>query len=182
MRHVETKTTTFRSYRKIAIEAFMNDIRSSQLLNTDLLVSDDLDGLVGIYNSVLVELLDKHAPFKSKKNTIRPKLPWITDEIVRLRQLRRRAERLWRRHGTMSSRNTFQYFRIRTTILLVKACRGYYSSKIENCQGDQKKLYSIVNSLLMPGKTDKFPTYSSKTDLANEFNDYFIDKITKNKK
>ena len=179
IRHIETKTITFRSYRKIAIEAFMNDIHSSQLLNTDLLVSDDLDRLVGMYNSVLSELLDKHAPLKSKEITIRPKLPWITDEIVRLRQLRRRAERLWRRYGTMSSRNTFQYFRTRTTNLLFKACRGYYFSKIENCQGDQKKLYSIVNSLLMPDKTDEYPTYSSKTDLANKFNDYFIDKVTK---
>ena len=80
----------------------MNDIHSSQLLNTDLLVSDDLDRLVGMNNSVLSELLDKHAPLKSKEITIRPKLPWITDEIVRLRQLRRRAGRLWRRYGTIS--------------------------------------------------------------------------------
>ena len=31
----------------------------------------------------------------------------------------------------------------------------------------------------MPDKTDEFPTQSSKTDQANKFNDYFIDKVTK---
>ena len=45
-------------------------------------MTDDVDVLTDRYNSVLLSLLDKHAPFKKKKTiTVYPEAPWMTEDI-----------------------------------------------------------------------------------------------------
>ena len=53
-----------------------------------------------------------------------------------------------------------------------------YIQKIKDCEGDQKKLYRIVDGLLGREKPKVLPDASTDHELAETFNTYFITKIT----
>lgn len=63
---------TFRKYKNINKAEFQSDIiQAFTLLDTD----QDLDYLVGEYNSILKSTLDKHAPMITKRNISRSENP-----------------------------------------------------------------------------------------------------------
>ena len=74
---------------------FKKDILTSLVSDA----SDDASTLVNKYNTVLRELLDKHAPQKTKMVTLRPKVPWFTDAIRDLKIQKRRFERKMNKSG-----------------------------------------------------------------------------------
>ena len=45
------------------------------------------------YNVVMAEVLEKHAPLKSKTVKLVPDVPWFDIEYKNLRRLRRKAEK-----------------------------------------------------------------------------------------
>ena len=51
--------------------------------------------------------------------------------------------------------------------------------KISDCNGDQKKLFKIVDPLHRRNKTTVLPEYSDPATLASTINTFFIDKIDK---
>ena len=73
---------TMRKLKNIDIDSFCQDILSSQLY---LSQSPDLDSLIDQYESVLSELLDKHAPLITRRITCRPHAPWFDDELREVR-------------------------------------------------------------------------------------------------
>ena len=54
---------------------------------------DALNDLVKCYNSTLSAALDRHAPLVTKFITVRPLVPWFSEDIRESRRERRRAER-----------------------------------------------------------------------------------------
>ena len=49
--------------------------------------------------------------------------------------------------------------------------------RVINCEGDQKKLFSLMHSLLGSKKNTVLPEYTSSFTLASTINMFFIDKI-----
>ena len=49
--------------------------------------------------------------------------------------------------------------------------------KISDCNGDQKKLFKIVDTLLGRNKHTTLPKYDSPLTMASVMNNFFIDKI-----
>ena len=58
---------------------------------------DALNDLVKCYNSTLSAALDRHVPLVTKFITVRPLLPWFSEDIRESMRERRRAEKKWRR-------------------------------------------------------------------------------------
>ena len=58
--------------------------------------------------------------------------------------------------------------------LICKAKAKYYQDKVEQCEGDQKKLFEIVDSLLGRGKCKSLPPYEDALSLAEAFSEFFI--------
>ena len=52
---------------------------------------------VDLYNKVLAELLNKHAPMKNLSVVQRKPPPYIDDSILELKRKPRQAERTWRK-------------------------------------------------------------------------------------
>ena len=84
------KTVAARRFKSINLVTFKEDIKNSVLSH---LSSEDPDELAKLYNQQLTEILDKHAPVKTKTVTIRPLAPWYTDDIQSLRKEVRHSER-----------------------------------------------------------------------------------------
>ena len=62
--------------------------------------------------------------------------------------------------------------------LIKKTKVDYYSHIIRGCSGDARMLFGIVNKLLHKCVAMDYPTIcDSDSDLANEFIEFFVDKM-----
>ena len=61
--------------------------------------------------------------------------------------------------------------------LIEQAKRDHYSSIVTDCNGDQKRLFHVINDLLNRKKDEIFPDTICDQDLANRFLDFFVKKI-----
>jgi len=174
--HPPVKEVTFRHYSNIDFASFIQDIEQSELAST---TSNDIDRLVLLYNRSLESILDKHAPLKKKVFVERNMQPWMCPEILAVKRLKRKSEKVYR-----NSKLTvhFEIYKENCKCLgqsIKKAKSEYYLNKISACNGDQGKLFHIVESLLGRTKTTGLPTADSPSVLATTFNDFFATKILK---
>jgi hypothetical protein len=88
------KTITYRNIKAIDLSLWLSDLSKLDLCTNP---SDDLDELVDQYCNSLGNLLDKHAPLKTKVIPIRFQAKWYNNDIATAKRNRRKAERLWRK-------------------------------------------------------------------------------------
>ena len=139
---------------------------------------NDVDDAVHMYNTVLSDLLDKHAPLKTRSVTVRNPQPWMNDDIMEKKRLRRKHEKLSRKNkNNPDHRRDYMNKCMAVRDLITKAKTQYFLDKIENCEGDQKSLFNIVNLLLGRGKPTELPRLQSNAVLSEGFNGFFASKI-----
>ena len=61
---------------------------------------------------------------------------------------------------------------------VVKFKAELIKKKITDCNGDQKKLFKVIDSLLGRKKQQVLPEYSCALSLASVINTFFLDKIS----
>ena len=126
--------------------------------------------MVEMYDRFLSELLDKHAPLKKITVVDRPLNEWMTDNILALKAIRRK---------TRITINFNIYYdscmAVKKAISIRKA--ELMEQNVINCEGDQKKLFSLIHSLFGSKKITVLPEYTSSFTLASSINMFFIEKI-----
>ena len=180
------KQIQYRKLKNIDIQSFKQDILVSELANVNL---NDPNILVEQYNGILSELLEKHAPLKNKTIVIRQQVPWFNDEIKAQKLERRNLENQWRKlkqKENESNRdeieNKKRLYKVSRTIvvnLINNEKVLCYNKNIENCERDKKQLFKNVNELLCNESDTKLPDCDDEEVLANNFNQFFVDKIQK---
>ena len=60
---------------------------------------------------------------------------------------------------------------------IIKSTAKIMQQKMSDCNGDQEKLFKIVDPLLERNKTTVVPEYSDPATLASTINTFFIDII-----
>ncbi len=172
--HPARRSITYRSWKSIDIAALMQDIRSSLLSQPP---PTNFDEALDLYNTILEKLLDKHAPVKQRVIVDHPSQPWINEAILSAKRERRKAERRWRKSGLEVHKLAYKDLCSNVKGLVANAKAKFYVQKIEDCEGDMKKLYKIVDGLLGREKPKVLPTASSDYTLAEYFSSFFISKI-----
>ena len=144
----------------------------------------DMETMAAQYNTTLRKIMDDQAPEKTKTVKKKPAMPGYNDEIKCLKRDRRKSERQWLRHrgdpiknGTC--REEYRLVRNGYRSAIDEAKTEYYSGKVQECAGDQKKLFEIIKSLTKPLQQEQYPDSDSMKDLADAFGDFFIMKIQK---
>ena len=171
----QMKEITYRKIKSIDIEKFCTDIERSDLVMNP---SCDPDLCYVQYCTVLQDILDKHAPERKTKIIIRPLVPWYNDDITLEKQKRRQLERLWRTTDkTPSGRKAFEHQRNITQQCMQKAKTENLNNQISDSTGDQKALFRIANTLTNQVCDNPLPSCDSLADLAEGFNNFFIQKI-----
>ena len=94
----------------------------------------DSNALVGLYNSVLREALDKHTPEMSPPITLRPHAPWYTAGLRVAKRRKRRSERAYRKSGLVVHQQIYRDQCRSCTALLEHNQTQYYKFKIENAE------------------------------------------------
>ena len=156
----------------------MKDIEDMQ----DMIQEGDLSNMINSLESVLTEALNKHALATTKTLTTRKSNPWYTEKIRTQRRILRKMERVYHRYKTNTSWKNFRIQKQNYRDILKKAKTEAISEKVAECSNDTKKLYKIVNNLLDTTNEKPLPPSNDKNKLADEFANYFIEKIQKNQR
>ena len=119
-----------------------------------------------------------YAPEKSLSVVERSSQPWINEEILAQKRIKRKRELQWRKSKSEVDRMAYRKECDILNNLIKKAKKQYFLHQIEQCEGDQKKLFRIVNSLLGHGKAVNLPRHSNPRELSKALDDFFVTKIS----
>ena len=138
------KTIHYRKYRSIDLACFSQDLATSSIVQSP---AKSLDDLVHQYNTVISDVVNKHAPKLSRKLAIKPYMPWYNTTIQMAKRTRRQLERRWRKTKLVADRDAFKKQRETVNNLIDQAKAEYYRQKIAESSGNQSSLFRIVDSL-----------------------------------
>ena len=169
-----SKTITYRAWRNIDSELFAREIMEALDKSPK---TKDMAEMVSVYNETLKETYNKFAPLQSKVIEVRPSAPWFDSEYKSLRRKRRKAEKKYRRTKCDEDKEEFVKLRKETTKLARNKKISRISKKIE--EGSSKTLYQVVNDLTDNVQEKVLPTAKSDEELANNFLNFFQQKIQK---
>lgn len=171
------KEISYRNLKEIDFPRFRSQLANSNLLDEPNPMTP-IDSLVGKYEAVLTSLLDNHAPVKTKTITLRPVTPWFTHEIKEQKSIRRRLERRWRKTNLAADKELFSQQCSLVNQLISSAKTVYYTKMINDSGSDQRALFKSVNKLFHGNRDYLYPSCDSVELLANQFADYFENKIS----
>ena len=79
---------------------------------------------------------------------LRPSAPWISDDNRQSKRDMRHAECTWIKHRLNVHYEIYREKKRRHNNLLRSARSSYVSTKVVDCKGDSKKLFSLVSALM----------------------------------
>ena len=134
---------------------------------------------VDVYNTILRQPLDRHAPMKQKEIKVHHDLPWFNENIKEEIRLQHYKERLWRCNPNEYTQQAFYNQRRYVANLIYSTKRNFLRQKIQECSKDSKAIFKLTNKMLF-GKEDlPLPATDNIKELAQEFGNFFDAKITK---
>ena len=173
---IQYQQISYRKLKNIDMTSFEQDLRQSPLcVNT----SDDLEHLVSQYHQSIHQTLDTHAPVITKTAKVVHKSAWFTTDLRNLKKERRKLEYKWRKTKLEIDHQAFKIARNKFVQEINIQKVNFYSNEVNKCNGDQRKLYQLVNKLTVGKQESSYPEHSTKKQLANDFGIYFQDKIKK---
>ena len=172
----QTRTITYRNYKKIDMVEFKSQLQKSALITEPKTNASDL---YNQYHTVISELVDRHAPLITRSCPARPPDPWITPELIDEKRKKRRLERVWRNTKSDVDKKLFQNQVHKFNNLISTAKSQFFTKLVGENKDNPKKLWSKLNSILHRTKTSVLPNCSDTLNLANSFGTFFQDKIAK---
>ena len=173
----QVKEVAYRKTKLISPDTFACDI--SWVIGSVHLDHLNLKSSLALYNSTLTQVLDQHAALKRKFVPNHRQVPWfsesIRDEIRKNRQL----EWIWRQDKTNPDKYHYFYFQCRlVSNVLFSSEKKYYLNIFHEHRRNIKQVFKVCDSLLGKGKDPPLPPGFMNQELADNFNDFFITKIT----
>ena len=173
------KPRMVRNYKNINMELFQSDLVTTMSQNMQSDHDTTFAEAIQSYNASLQHCLDKHAPARICKVTHRDRPSWMDEEYVKERAKRRKFERTYKRTRCFIDK---RFLDIQTQIckdlVLAKRTHELNQKIISHCN-NQKSLFKLVNEMSGKSKSSVLPeVHGDKCTLSNDFNHFFIDKIT----
>ena len=117
--------------------------------------------------------------FKCKNSQITHIQPWFNDKINMEMLLRRRLEQKWLQDPTQYNLQSFYYQRRHVANVIKTAQKHHYSEKIAESSPDPKAFFGIFHTILRRNDPLPLPPTTCDKTLANDFNNFFVEKIDK---
>ena len=137
--------------------------------------------LVSKYRETTSDYFNQKAPIIEKKIIISDSYnSWYNSDIKKAKRIVRKAEKLYRKHKSIPYRDRYQQLLQAKCKLVERTKTSHYGGKIDKCKNDSKKLHDVLNNLL--GKNTKdyvLPQHESDFNLAQNFKNFFLSKITR---
>lgn len=170
----------FRDFKHFNEDLFLHDLISIENINLDNYFNPNQ--MWYVWKNKFVEIIDKHAPIKSRKVGKR-RTPWITKQIL----LSKRQNNLFKKKACKTrSESDWQAYKLARNSYnkLIKASiHQHYTAEIHNNQGNVKHTWKTINGLInKPKKSSNVSEIRNKlgktidtSDISNAFNDHFTD-------
>lgn len=176
----EDKVSTFRGKIK-DLNNFRDRIKN---LGVDYRMKDINIKYNNFYNGV-IEIFNIFRPMSRAKGRISNK--WWNDEVLNAINERDVNYKKYKLVSSNDNWNLYKHSRNNVVNNIRKAKLMYYEREIDECKGDSKTMWKTLKTLIsnkgvesvdkVQFGQDKIVT--DKTEIANEFNKYFIDSINK---
>eukprot|EP00794_Sanderia_malayensis_P014747 gene14747-16290_t len=139
---------------------------------------DDFCTSIDKYDSIMANLMNKHAPLQEKHVRVNTNSPWFDAEYKSLRRERRKAERDYRRNMSSATKEAYKKKRKETTNLAKVKKPLYFINKINDSGNKLKTLFTITNTLTKQSQGQNLPSGLSDLGVANNFQTFFHEKIS----
>ena len=173
----ERKIVTSRNYKNMDTNSFLRDINARLLNVQSPSTIDEFENLVDSYDTIMSDLIEKYAPLKTRTINLRPKAPWMDMNIIKEKKIKRKYERKWRSSKLYVDKLIYKDQKKKYDKLLNTSHRKYLSNLVLDNQNDPKTLFKLINSLLTNNKKNLLPEHTSEKQLAEEFSEYFLEKV-----
>lgn len=125
----KSKFLFLRSFKNIDMDRLMED--AGRIDWSPVYDCNDVDSMVSLFNKLVLELYDKHAPLKKVKVKHLP-APWLSDGIKQQMSKRDKAKRRYRRDPTEENWSSYKKLRNRCSRLCRDAKRRHIHNSIKN--------------------------------------------------
>ena len=177
------KITICYDYNKENVEKF------GIILNKKLEEANDItsfEKFSDLYQLSIDEACKLDVPKTTKRNKVSN--PWITKGLINAIEKKHRLLKLWKKsitnrnkHGDVDIYRKFSEYRKMLKQLIYSAKRKHYLNKFEECHGNKKKTWEIINKLRGKSKSSMASSIridnnriTSRRIIANKFNSYFV--------
>ena len=143
---------------------------------------DNVDDIVDVWNTLFLEILDKHAPIKSHRVKKKYQPEWLSSEILDCMKQRNKNKL----NGNISE---YKQMRNKVTDLIGIAKKKTYQTKTEEGKSDPRTIWKLFKAFGLKGKgndnENKFAIkcedniITAESDLAKLFNNYFVNVASK---
>ncbi len=174
------KTIVYRQLKKINMDKFKEDIKQNTHLNGEALKEEtDPAKCVQVFSDAAIDLLNKHAPEKKKKITIRPKVKWYTTSVDEAHREKRRWERKWRATNLTIHKELYINAKEKLTEIIKAAKVDYFSNQISEPSNCQKALFKCMDELFHRSRSSALPDIDDSAELAEMMASFFENKVRK---
>ena len=174
------ETITYRNLKQMDMSEFMEELK--EVVN-DLDFDDkDFATCYGEYKSAAELLVNEKAPLVTKTITKQNQPKWVDHEYKKSRIMRRKLEKAWRKNKTSENRVKYVEQRKICAELSISKQQEYYAKLVDGSSSNQRSLFKVVEQLQDKKSTRILPQHTDPKKLANEFNEYYVEKIDKLRK
>ena len=175
----KSQSMTFRNIKNIDIESIREDLETSYG-NMDMRHSH-FKNMYLEYHKASQAVVDKHCPEQTRKKRS-GEAAWIDKEYRNNRTKRRRLERKWKKNRSEENRiNYINQKKVCSDLAMTKQTH-YYSKLVEDSSNSQQTLFKMANELMDKKNEKVLPTHDDSKQLADKFNNFFIEKVNKIRK
>lgn len=167
-----TVVKTYRIYNEANINKFKDEINSTNW--TFIYDNNDVTTCFALLHTKLLDILNKCFPLKTKfvKEQHQGK-PYITTEIKELIKERNKMQRKYVKKP-LTYGETYRTLRNRVSLLIKNAKIDYYKSKLNDANGNNKKVWSVINQVMKRNRKQAKSNPNTNIPDSSSFNTYFV--------
>ena len=170
---------SFETLKKFKASNFLDDLYGVPW--EEIRNKSDVDGMWEIWKTLFVDVLDKHAPIRSKRQRKKGNIPWLNRE-VKAKLFKR--DYLKKKATQTNNENDWKFYRSSrndANNALRCAKKDYYVDKFTNHHLNPKASWKTINNILGRSKKQdmikeiKLPgkTVTLTSELVDVFNEHF---------
>ena len=183
----QCRTITYRSYRRMNDSAFSADLSCAPFHVSAIF--DDVDDQVGFYNSLLSDVIDKHAPLKQKKLKC-AQLPYMNGSLRKAINVKAMLKRKYNRCRSRANWERYRRQRNLVTSLKRRSLNTYFQERCDDVRSDSRSFWNAVCPFFSNKKVRHSEislnvgdeVITDQTDVCNIFNDFFVNVASDNVK